>query len=374
MTNWKYVKTDYTSTTSPAQNIASSETEIAAITNTKVTNLMITKSVDTASGDGNGVTFTYVVTLTTPTGITRDQLKTILGDGWTNVENSSTDVYNSFTITPVTNNAGSYSTSVPNIPYGTKYTVTESELSGWLNIAKSGDTGTISSTASTAIFTNAQKNDLTLTKTLATGTPNTETGKMFLYEVTLEAPTGMEFTKTSGTGTALKLYVKNSTNGVEQEIEINPQTLSYSGGFTNEKFYGDNIDIGTASDSRRTATFKLHLSSNLADGRKIKNLPYGTDYTVTEDTTEFPAVPSTGTSWKQLSADPSGTINASASTANIKNGLVGSLTITKTVSGSAPKTAKTYPFVVELSRDDTLDPRKSTFFKRKLKVCRSEHR
>ena len=213
-TNWKYVKTDYTSTTSPAQNIASSETEIAAITNTKVTNLMITKSVDTASGDGNGVTFTYVVTLTTPTGITRDQLKTILGDGWTNVENSSTDVYNSFTITPVTNNAGSYSTSVPNIPYGTKYTVTESELSGWLNIAKSGDTGTISSTASTAIFTNAQKNDLTLTKTLATGTPNTETGKMFLYEVTLEAPTGMEFTKTSGTGTALKLYVKNSTNNL----------------------------------------------------------------------------------------------------------------------------------------------------------------
>ena len=381
---WKYIKDEYGTTdendstkhyigAEPAgeNQPRNSYTAYNAQTNTLTLNKELASGSDDKGNNDAYVygdeTFPYTVTFVTPTGVQISDGITLTTTGAsptvvtpeTSVNYAQTTTGEGAPYTTITftvNVTKNQSVAVNGIPYGTTFSVSESKT-GWKKVGEEYGNTTdskhyIGTTGNTYTATNAKANDLTLEKAFADSTPNTENDKMFLYQVVLKAPAGMEFTKTSGenvTGTNLKLYVRNTTDGVESEIVLDPETVSVGVDITAEKFYNDMLTIGTDSNdnNRSTATFKVHLKKSLTNGRIIKNLPYGTGYTVTEVESAFPTAP-TGTEWRNLTPTAqSDTIGSNTYTATITNGLTGSLDVSKSVSGGA-STAQKIEFTINV--------------------------
>lgn len=182
------------------------------------------------------------------------------------------------TITYRVNVSKSSYVTFQNLPVGTTYTVTEQSESGWKQTNKvySDQTNNQSAvptintgTADTVTITNAQVENLDLVKAIADGTTG-EDYEVFEYTVVLTAPTGMEFAYDSSTGV---LTLNGNTISAALDTPI-----TYNDGATTHT--ESNFGSVQLSDSNRTATVVLHLSHNKS--RTITNLPYGTEFSVTE--------------------------------------------------------------------------------------------
>ena len=235
--------------------------------------------------------------------------------------------------------------SIVDLPYGTKYTVTENLTSGWKQVGESygrtphkiGDE-TAGTAENTYTASNAKVNDLTLEKAFADNTPATENYKLFIYQVELTAPSGMKFVYENQ-----KLYIQNSANGVRSEITIDPSTYYDGTNAVPETFYDDApsdstnplVTISNEGGTDNKATFKVHVQKYRNDttsgSRTVKNLPYGTVYKVTETST-FPTPPE-NTSWKNLTTTEPHEIGSGTYKETITNGLTGSFDVSKSVTG-----------------------------------------
>ena len=144
----------------------------------------------------------------------------------------------------ITKDTAEASRKITDMPYGTSYVVTEADKSGWLNVEKSGDTGSIlSSAASTASFTNARVGSLKLKKTVDGAAPDT----LFSFSVVLS----------------------------NNDVSLSSYDFSYtfsSGAQSN----GAGVTRDTNDRNRLTVTLK--------DGQEvtISGIPTGTHYQVTE--------------------------------------------------------------------------------------------
>lgn len=206
------------------------------------------------------------------------------------------------------------SITIYGLPVGTKYTITETEESGFVtsvngtrtNVA----TGTISTKDSTetVTFTNTQLGSLTVAKTVS-GT-GTDTSKAFPFTVTLTDSNSLPVTgvfNVEGTAT--------DVNGAALT------TLTF--------------------DNNGTASFSLTHNQYI----KIKGLPVGTKYTVTETDSDSYTV-------AYPNNNQSGKIGADAPdvTFTVTNTAPGNLTVKKSVVGEASADAK---FTITITLNDS---------------------
>lgn len=211
------------------------------------------------------------------------------------------------------------SITIYGLPVGTKYTITETEESGFVtsvngtrtNVA----TGTISTKDSTetVTFTNTQLGSLTVAKTVS-GT-GTDTSKAFPFTVTLTDSNSLPVTgvfNVEGTAT--------DVNGAALT------TLTF--------------------DNNGTASFSLTHNQYI----KIKGLPVGTKYTVTETDSDSYTVayPNNNQSGK-IGADAPDVTFTVTNTVPTPDPKYGALTVTKHVTGNDASTSKEFTFTVELS-------------------------
>lgn len=211
------------------------------------------------------------------------------------------------------------SITIYDLPVGTKYTITETEESGFVtsvngtrtNVA----TGTISTKDSTetVTFTNTQLGSLTVAKTVS-GT-GTDTSKAFPFTVTLTDSNSRPVTgvfNVEGTAT--------DVNGAALT------TLTF--------------------DNNGTASFSLTHNQYI----KIKGLPVGTKYTVTETDSDSYTVayPNNNQSGK-IGADAPDVTFTVTNTVPTPDPKYGALTVTKHVTGNDASTSKEFTFTVELS-------------------------
>ena len=232
---------------------------------------------------------------------------------------------------------GGESATAEGLPTGITYTVTEKEVTGFQNTAKSGDEGTITTTASTAAFTNTRDTgNLTVSKAVVSSVPAVDANQQFTFTIDLHDEginkTYSEVAFTKGVGTV------TLTGGESKTIEGLPTNLAYTvsepeqiaadftvestGGtgttttrgttaaFTNTRRVGKlkitkNVQVngvptaGTAADG--TYTFRVQGPGIYSDGInktvtvtngqsetvELTNLFLG-DYTITEVTDDLP--------------------------------------------------------------------------------------
>lgn len=140
-------------------------------------------------------------------------------------------------------------------------------------------------------------------------------------------------------------------NGVSEEDGDKDVTFPFTVTLTSTDFNIASYVGATVSDSISPYTDWVESSDKKSISRtfdvsvnspqRIVNIPYGTTYTVTETISDT-------TTWKQTSADPSGTINKDVTTASITNEKqkekpkYGDLTVTKSTTGAHADTAKQF--------------------------------
>ena len=291
------------------------------------------------------------------------------------------------------------SKNISGLPKGITYTVTE-ETDDNFTTTKTGETGTISDTASTAAFTNTRKTGkVTISKTVVS---DAAADKELTFTFTITLVNGEQ--KISGTysevtfdaegkGTvSLKGGEKKTIDGLpigtsytvtEAAVEgfVTTQTgdtgtiseTESKADFTNTRETGDlevtkTVVSSTAADKTKLFSFTVTLSDNTINGeygnmtfangvatfelkdsenKKATGLPTGVTYTVTEETADGFVTTKTG---------DTGTISTDGSTAAFTNTRSeGGLTVKKTVVSdvNADKT-KDFTFTITLS-DKTIN-------------------
>ena len=284
--------------------------------------------------------------------------------------------------------------TITGLAAGVKYTVTETAVDGFTT-TKTGDTGTISDTASTAAFTNTrQTGSLAVTKTVTSST-TADKQKEFSFTVTLGDTTvsgkfgDMTFTNGVATFTLKDGETANATglpatvtytvteataDGFETTKTGDTGTISATdastAAFTNTRKEGGltiTKTVSSPAESDKSVKFKFTITLSdttlnetysgvefkagvatveLANGeaKTIEGLPQGVTYTVTEEAVDNFTTTKTG---------DTGTISTTTSTAAFTNTRsVGSLKVTKAVTSStaADKTTK---FTFTITLDDT---------------------
>ena len=366
----------FTTTKTGDTGTISDTVSTAAFTNTRQTgSLAVTKTVTSSTAADKQKEFSFTVTLgdTTVSGTFGDM--------------SFTNGVATFTL------KDGETANATGLPAAVTYTVTEAAADGFVT-TKTGDTGTISTTASTAAFTNTRsEGGLTITKTVSSPAESDKTVK-FKFTITLsdttlnETYSGVEFK--AGVATV------ELTDGETKTIEGLPQGVTYTvteeavdnftttktgdtgtistttstAAFTNTRDVGSlkvtkAVTSSTAADKTTKFTFTITLDDTtvtgtfgdmsftngvatvqLADGESATatGLPQGVGYTVAETEVDGFVTSSTGAT---------GTISATASEAVFTNERSeGSLTIKKTV--SSPSAAdKEVLFKFTITLDDT---------------------
>ena len=150
--------------------------------------------------------------------------------------------------------------TISGIPYDTTYTVTEptdAMPTGWHESKKTGDTGTISGTASQATFTNAQIGSLVLDKDIANGSSDSS-HTPFTFRVTLE---------NDDANIDLRDFIANPAE--TKTDSVTAHTIA------NDKLSTDYTES--------KIVFDITVADNTAENsRTIPGIPYGTKYTVEE--------------------------------------------------------------------------------------------
>ena len=243
--------------------------------------------------------------------------------------------------------------TISGIPRGTTYSVEELSASQAGTVPTTGvdvnynneATHQIADTQKTVTVTNTypETNSLTLSKALVPGTPTDKNDqgttsaplnpdKEFTFEVDIKRASG-------ATHVDLKKYLPKEVTGES------PNQVTTIGGKT--------VESNTVHQEDEVKfTIKVKQSQNIT----FSNLPVGTTYTVKEtdnlsSTNWVKVTPSTEVN--SVAVDQNGTINTSESIAEIKNGLTGSMKITKTLAGDTiPSGAKEFWFTVTLTNND----------------------
>ena len=151
-------------------------------------------------------------------------------------------------------------------------------------------------------------------------------------------------------------------NGVSEEDGDKDVTFPFTVTLTSTDFNIASYVGATVSDSISPYTDWVESSDKKSISRtfdvsvnspqRIVNIPYGTTYTVTETISDT-------TTWKQTSADPSGTINKDVTTASITNEKqkekpkYGDLTVTKSTTGAYADTDKQFTVSVEFTNNNS---------------------
>ena len=294
---------------------------------------------------------------------------------------------------------GGQSASAANLPTGITYTVTEAKTTGFQQTGKTGDTGTISTTASQAKFTNTRETgDLEVSKTVLSDAA-ADKNAVFTFTVTLSdttisktygdmafengvatftlkggdkatatgLPTGVTYTVTEADVTGFELTGKTGDTGTIST------TLSEAK-FTNTRETGDltvskTVVSAAAADKNAAFTFTVTLGDTTisktygdmaftngvatftlkgGESASATGLPTGVTYTVTEaSATGFRQTGKTG---------DTGTISTTLSEAKFTNTReTGNLKVSKTVVSDAAADANvSFTFTVELS-DTTIN-------------------
>ena len=275
--------------------------------------------------------FTYTVTLTAHDDgvhlkdfipvVNESETKTVAGVAVNSIT-VDTNSEISFTVSVTANSNISFN----NLPYGTKYTVTESVTGTWKQTASSNTSDSTGMTANaTASFTNANTGSLALEKELESNTPADKdyTGKastddgyvgplnkdqQFSYTVTLITPDGVVL-DTSAHGLTL-------TNG---SFANNEPTV---------------VTEGSGATQHSKVTFTVTNVSK-ANTVTVSGVPSGTTYYVTENALSTTLTDrgwykvTQSTTANTITYDQTGSIGEDASTATITNGLLGGLTVSK---------------------------------------------
>ena len=184
----------------------------------------------------------------------------------------------------------------------------------------------------TPTYTDPRKTgSLELEKTLASGT---ETEDTFTYNVTISRPTdgNNDFDLT-------KYFTRR---------DVSSTTYLDSGAHS--------IAVTDLTIAEASVTFKVTMTAGSENNKTIYGIPYGAEYTVTETNPTAPA----NTTWKTVSSSGlTGEVydandETDSHKATIKNGLVGSIKLKKTVDGVRPNNpTATYPFNVTLTAPGT---------------------
>ena len=367
-----------TSKTGDTGTIATEASTAAFINTCKVGELNITKTVVSDAAADKDLAFDFTITLTngsqkvsgTYSGITFDEN----GQGTIALKSGE-------------------SKKIDGLPIGTSYTVVEATAEGFTT-EKTGDTGSISTTASTAAFTNTRETgDLELTKTVVSDAA-ADANQEFTFTVTLS---DTSITKTYGdmafTNGAATVTLKGGETATATGL---PTDITYTiteaavAGFTNTAKVGDTGTISTtkssasftntrqtgnlsltktvvsdkAADKDVTFTFTVTLSDTTisktygdmaftngvatvtlkhGETAEATGLPTGITYTITEATADgFTLSGKTG---------DTGTISTTASEATFTNTReTGNLKVTKdVVSDAAADKTKDFSFTVTLS-------------------------
>ena len=335
--------------------ISETEAAEAAFTNTRALgDLEVKKTVTSSTTADKSIEFEFTVTLSD---------KTVSG---TFGDMTFTNGVATFKLTD------GQSAKAEGLPQGVTYTVTEKAVDGFTT-EKTGDTGSISDTASTAEFTNKRSEGaLTVKKTVESPAESDKSVK-FIFTITLsdktitETYSGVEFKE--GVATV------ELADGEEKTIEGLPQGVTYTvtekaednfdtkatgdtgtigtsastAAFTNTRKLGDlevtkTVVSSTTADKSVKFSFTVTLSDNtvsgtfgdmtfdegvatfeLTDGQtaKAEGLPQGVTYTVTEKA---------GDGFTTEKDGDTGTISDTAATAEFTNTRdEGKLTVKKTV-------------------------------------------
>ena len=285
--------------TSKGNAVTADGTEVVYTNTRDKGDLKITKTVlSDAGSDKTEISFTFTVSLKDENGkaLTGEYEYSGTSDGTTAVSGKIKD---GGTIT--LKHGGSV--TVTGLPIGAKYTVTETQVADFTE-TKTGDTGTIAKSLSTAAFTNTRdKGQIEIKKTVVSDAADDKTKKEFTFTVSLKDAKGAALTgKYSFTGT---------TDG----------TTAYSGEIAD----GGKIVL-------------KHGGSVI-----INNLPIGASYTVVETADDGFTTTKTG---------DTGTVSTTLQTAAFTNTRkTGNLKVSKTVvsDASADKTTKEFTFTVTLS-------------------------
>ncbi len=294
---------------------------------------------------------------------------------------------------------GGQTKTAKGLPTGITYTVTEATADGFVLTSKTGDTGTITQTASTAAFTNTREvGDLTISKTVISDKA-ADADQEFTFTVTLDdrnisgtyddmafnkgiatvnlkggasatatgLPTGIGYTVTEATAEGFALTSKTGDTGVISTTEA-------VAAFTNTRDTGD-LEVSkvvvSVSDYDKTKHFNFTVTLSdksitgkfgdmiftegvatftLTDGLKktATGLPTGITYKVDETVADAYTTTYTG---------ETGTISTTKSEAIVTNTRqTGGLKVSKTVVG-APDANKndTYEFTVTLTDASFID-------------------
>jgi len=293
-------------------------------TNTpRVGALSVSKALE--HGDTVDDTFTFTVQFEDIFGISEVQMT---ADDYANVVVSvdgtefNLDAFASFAI------KGGQTAVISGIPYGTKYTVTETDTSeNYQSVGTNSFTGTVGEDNTVSVYggtvTNTRlTNSLTLSKSLLGTYTDEDEDKLFTFSVTLTAPAGVNLSNYSISGASLGTY--NLANG--------------------------------------TYTFNVSVSKNAPV--TISGIPYGTEYSVSE--------PSTPENWICNSGTIIGVINSNPSAVKMTNTYeppvikYGSLTVSKNVltstnSEEIADSEKTRPFTFTVTLYNGADAVNDTF-------------
>ena len=287
---------------------------------------------------------------------------------------------------------GGQQVKAENLPTGLTYTITEESAPGFVQTGKTGDTGTISTTQSTATFENTRETgDLELSKVLISDAAADKDQK-FTFTVTLDdksisgeygdmtftngvatvelkggerataegLPTDVKYTITEANAAGFEM---TDDTGYSGEISTKPSTAV----FTNKRKTGDlevskTVVSSTASDKTKDFDFTVTLSDTTINGtygdmtfkdgvatfklqdnkkKTATGLPTGISYTVTETDPDGFTVTKTG---------DTGQITTTKSQAQFTNTKEeGGLIVTKSVVSPVPSdTTKEYSFTVTL--------------------------
>ena len=231
---------DFTTTKTGDTGTIGATASTASFTNTRKTGeLEISKAVTSPISAEQTANYTFTVTLTNGS-----QKVSGTYSGYTFDENGQATV----TV------EGGQSVTISGLPVGTSYAVEET-ASNDFTVEKSGNTGTISETKSTASFTNTRKTgDLEVSKTVTSSTASDKT-KDFSFTVTLGNNTisgthgEMEFTNGVATFT-LKNGEKKTATGLPQGVTYTVEETAADGFVTTKTG-----DTGTISGTKAVATF-----------------------------------------------------------------------------------------------------------------------
>ena len=374
---------DYTTTSNGATGIISNNGASAAsfVNTRKVGDLAVSKTlVSTRTADVNQE-FTFTVTLSD-----------------TNINGAFGDMTFVDGVATVTLHGGQTKTA-KGLPTGITYTVTEATADGFVLTSKTGDTGTITQTASTAAFTNTREvGDLTISKTVISDKA-ADADQEFTFTVTLDdrnisdtyddmafnkgiatvtlkggasatakgLPTGIGYTVTEATAEGFALTSKTGDTGVIStteavavftntrntgDLEVSKVVVSVSD-YDKTKHFNFTV---TLSDKSITGKFGDMIFTEgvatftLTDGQKktATGLPTGITYKVDETVADAYTTTYTG---------ETGTISTTKSEAIVTNTRqTGGLKVSKTVVG-APDANKndTYEFTVTLTDASFID-------------------